>query len=178
MLCCDVISENSEKVDKIKMFRFVGLFASILALSYAAEQAKTTKTIVLENVEVGVADADQSTAAKLSKVTHPQKLSSPIVADHHHKLILKFAVKDKASGSNIKVHQAFVKLALGDAEIIYVAERDSSGVYKFDLDVNAKAQEFSSKSGTYSMSVIIGDAKIDNPLYWHLADIKFDFPGK
>lgn len=140
---------------------------------------KVLSTIALDNVEIGVADADQSTAAKMSSLTHPNKASKILKADHHHKLIMKFAVKDKASGDNIKVHQAFVRLALegSNAEIIYVAEPDSSNRYKFDLDVNAKAKEFGGKSGKYSISLIIGDFVISNPINWNLADINLEFPA-
>ena len=132
----------------------------------------------IENVEIGVADSDQSTAAKLTQIVHPKMLPEVLPADHHHKLILKFIVKDKNSGEKIKVHQAFVKLALKNSEIIYVAEPDNAGNYKFDLDVSAKAKEFGSKSGKYSVSLIVGDAVVSNPVNWNLADISLQFPGK
>jgi oligosaccharyltransferase complex subunit delta (ribophorin II) len=64
-----------------------------------------------------------------------------------------------------------------DSEIIYVAEPDSSNNYKFDLDVSAKAKEFGSKSGKYSVSLIVGDAVVSNPINWNLADISLKFPG-
>merc|ERR1712066_802148 len=137
---------------------------------------KVLGTIALENVEIGVADADQSTAPKITGVTHPDKVKKDLNADHHHKVIIKFAVKDKASGEKVKVHQAFVRLALNDAEIIYVAEPDSSNNYKFDLDVSSKAKEFGSKSGKYSLSLIVGDAVVSNPVNWNLADISLKFP--
>merc|ERR1711988_230425 len=138
---------------------------------------KVLGTIALENVEIGIADADQSTAPKMTSVSHPDKVKKELAADHHHKVIIKFAVKDKASGEKVKVHQAFVRLALNDAEIIYVAEPDASNNYKFDLDVSAKAKEFGSKSGKYSLSLIIGDAVVSNPVNWHIADIDLQFPA-
>jgi len=139
---------------------------------------KVLGSIDVGKVDIGVADADQSTAPKLTPVAHPNKLEKPLTADHHHKVILRFAVKDRASGAKVKVHQAFVKLALGDdAEIIYVAEPDSSNNYKFDLDVSSKAKEFGGKSGKYSLSLIVGDAVVSNPLNWHIADIDLQFPA-
>ena len=138
---------------------------------------KVLGSIDIGKVEIGVGDADQSTAPKLNSLTHPKKLEKALTADHHHKVILKFAVKDKASGAKVKVHQAFVKLAKGEAEIIYVAEPDSSNNYKFELDVAGKAKEFGSQSGKYTLSLIVGDAVISNPLNWHLADIDLQFPG-
>ena len=58
-----------------------------------------------------------------------------------------------------------------------MAEPDSSNNYKFDLDVSAKAKEFGSKSGKYSVSLIVGDAVVSNPINWNLADISLKFPG-
>lgn len=138
---------------------------------------KVLGSIDVDKVEIGIGDADQSTAPKLNPVAHPKKLAKLLTADHHHKVILRFAVKDRANGAKVKVHQAFVKLALGEAEIIYVAEPDSSNNYKFDLDVSSKAKEFGSKSGKYSLSLIIGDAVVSNPMNWHIADIDLQFPG-
>ena len=138
---------------------------------------KVLGSIDIDKVEIGVGDADQSTAPKLNPVAHPNKVAKLMTADHHHKVILRFVVKDRANGAKVKVHQAFVKLALGDAEIIYVAEPDSSNNYKFDLDVSSKAKEFGSKSGKYSLSLIIGDAVVSNPVNWHIADIDLQFPG-
>merc|ERR1712150_391218 len=142
-----------------------------------AKVVPVSKTVVLENVEIGAVDIDQAKAAKLTGATYPGKLSKAIIADRHHKLILKFTVKDQTSGEKLKVHQAFVKFAMKNSEIIFVAERDSTGTYRFDLDVNAKADDFGGEGGTYSMSVIIGDAKISNPINWHLTDVKFEFPA-
>ena len=78
----------------------------------------------------------------MNKITHPQKLSNSLKADHHHKVILKFGVQDKTSKERITVHQAFVRLyspALNQ-EIVYVAESSDSNnnQYKFDLDVSSK----------------------------------------
>merc|ERR1719361_2325615 len=112
----------------------------------------------------------------MTSVSHPDKIKKELEADHHHKVIIKFAVKDKASGEKVKVHQAFIRLALNDAEIIYVAEPDASNNYKFDLDVSTKAKEFGSKSGKYSVSLIVGDAVVSNPVNWNLADISLKFP--
>ena len=76
----------------------------------------------------------------MNKITHPQKLSNSLKADHHHKVILKFGVQDKASKERITVHQAFVRLySQGlNQEIVYVAESSDSNnnLYKFDLDVS------------------------------------------
>lgn len=71
---------------------------------------------------------------------HPQKFSTLLQADHHHKVILKFGIQDKTSKDRIKVHQAFVRMYCSalNQEIVYVAEPSdaNNNQYKFDLDVS------------------------------------------
>ncbi len=80
----------------------------------------------------------------------------------------------------MSAHQAFVRLthALSGAEIIFVAEQtDSSSPYKFEVDVGAKAKDFGHRSGSYALSLLVGDAAIANPVEWHVADVKISFPA-
>ncbi len=140
---------------------------------------KVLGSVWITNVEVGVVDADQSTAPKMSKINHPDKLAKTLEADHHQKVMIKFAVADKAGGEKVKVHQAFILLeAQSDgSEIIYVAEQDSNGAYKFDFDVNSKAKEFGRKSGKYNLWLVVGDFVISNPIKWNLAVLNLQFPS-
>ncbi len=39
------------------------------------------------------------------------------------------------------------------------------------------AKDFGYESGKYVMKLIIGDAVINNPLAWHVADVKLKFPA-
>jgi hypothetical protein len=52
---------------------------------------------------IGVADTDQSTGPKMTSVSHPEKVKKALTADHHHKVIIKFSVKDKASGEKVNL---------------------------------------------------------------------------
>ena len=76
----------------------------------------------------------------MNKLVHPQKFSTLLKADHHHKVILKFGIQDKTSKERIKVHQAFVRMYCSalNQEIVYVAEASdvNNNQYKFDLDVS------------------------------------------
>jgi hypothetical protein len=47
----------------------------------------------------------QATAPKLNTVNFLEKLGKVIEADHHQKVILKFAVTDKGTNERMKVHQ-------------------------------------------------------------------------
>ncbi|TRY63519.1 hypothetical protein TCAL_04893 [Tigriopus californicus] len=138
---------------------------------------KALGSVEVTQAEIGIVDADQGTAAKLNPVAHPSKSAKVLEADHHHKVVFKFALTDKVSKEKIRAHQVFVRLAhvQTKAEIIFVAEPDSKSVYKFDLDVKSKAKEFGGKSGKYEIQLIVGDAVISNPILWSVADINLKF---
>ena len=57
-----------------------------------------------------------------------------------------------------------------------MAEAGVDKNYKFDLDLAASAADFNSKAGEYSVSVIVGDAVISNPVSWAAATISINFP--
>ncbi|XP_050716459.1 dolichyl-diphosphooligosaccharide--protein glycosyltransferase subunit 2-like isoform X3 [Eriocheir sinensis] len=139
---------------------------------------KVLTAIDIQGVEIGTADSDQSTAPNLKKVAYPNTLSEVLVADQHQRVMLRFVVRDTASGRPTEVHQAFVKITHVDSkrEIIFVAETDANDVYKFDIDVSNSMKEFGGVSGVYSVELIIGDASISNPTLWHLTDLSLTFP--
>ncbi|KDQ71487.1 dolichyl-diphosphooligosaccharide--protein glycosyltransferase subunit 2 [Zootermopsis nevadensis] len=143
----------------------------------ASLTVKVMCAIGVENVEVGTVDADQTTQAKLAKVAYPNKLPVSVEADSLQKLIMKFSLKDKSTGKLMTVHQAFVKLQNlnTNQEIIFVAEHDSTKMYKFDIDVGSKASEFGHLSGLYSMELIVGDAVLSNSFSWKVADVILKF---
>lgn len=140
-------------------------------------EVKVLAKIAIEDTELGTADSDQSTAAKLRKINYPQKHDSVVEADTHQKLILKFVLRDTLSKDLVTVHQAFVRLTHRESqqEIFFVAEPDVNDVYKFDLDLAAKAKDFLYLSGQYSMDLIVGDAVIENPTVWQVADLQLTF---
>lgn len=150
----------------------------LIGTSGAEVDVKVTTQVSIENVEIGVADKDQTTAARTTKIVHPSKAAKTQEADYHQKIIMKFQLKDKSSGQLITAHQAFVRLTnlKTKQEIIFVAEPDSKRTMKFDLDVGSSAKEFGYLSGKYSMELIVGDAIIENPFSWILADIQLTFP--
>ena len=101
-----------------------------------------------------------------------------IAANHKEHLSLSFTVQDSATKKAISVHQAFVSLThvASGAEIHFVAEAGVDKNYKFDLDLAASAADFNSKAGEYTVTVIVGDAVISNPVAWAAATININFP--
>ncbi|CAC5388107.1 SWP1 [Mytilus coruscus] len=155
------ISATPKKADK-----------RLLGTSGAYVEVKVTTQVSIENVEIGIADKDQTTASRTTKLQYPKKAANTFEADSHQKIIMKFQLKDKSSSKSVSAHQTFVKLTNQNTnqEIIFVAQTETSGGYKFDLDVGANAKEFGQLSGKYGMELIVGDAVIENPFSWPLAD--------
>ena len=71
----------------------------------ALVNVKVVSTVTLDGVELSIGDADGSVAAKTQKVAYPNKATSALQADNHHKIGLKFAVKD--NNEKIAVHQVY-----------------------------------------------------------------------
>jgi len=134
--------------------------------------------VSIENVEIGIADRDQSVAPKTTRVQFPNKVPTMLEVDSQQKVIMKFALNDLNDAAPIKVHQAFVRMthATSGVDVFFVADVESgTGLYKFDMDVGASAKEFSSQSGKYSMFLVVGDALISNPVAWELVDMHLTF---
>lgn len=137
--------------------------------------------VKVQQFEIGIGDSD-STAATVKKqsIVYPEKLSQNLHADSQQKIIFKATLIDEASGQPLVVHQAFVRLENQQTkeEIIFVAEQDTTKVYKFDMDVGARGGDFGYKSGVYSLEFIVGDASLSNSFKWHIADVTLKFSGE
>lgn len=162
-----VISASPAKADP----RLVGT-------SDATVTVKVLTRIAVEGAELGIADADHSTISKHLRPTFPDLVKETLDADSHQKVWMKFSLTDeKAKGEPILAHQAFIRLQKVNTkqEIIFVAEPDNNKLYKFDMEVHAKAKEFGSMSGLYRMELIVGDPVISNPFSWHVANLNLKF---
>lgn len=80
------------------------------------------------------------------RVVFPEKFSQKIEADSQQKLVMRFLLKDNATKKPMRTHQAFVRLSsvsVSNAddkrahEILFVAEADTSYLYKFDMVVSS-----------------------------------------
>ncbi|XP_075992072.1 oligosaccharide transferase delta subunit [Anticarsia gemmatalis] len=132
--------------------------------------------IQVNSVEVGIGDVDGTTSPKITTVAYPNKLSEKLQADHLQKVSLKFSVRDKWN-KPVLVQQAFVRVgaAVGDSETIYVAEPDNTKAYKIELNVGAIAKHLNYASGSYSLTMYLGDSAVSNPIAWALGEVHFNF---
>ena len=87
---------------------------------YYVNKTKCEINFVFVCFPIGVADTDQSTGPKMTSVSHPEKVKKTLTADHHHKVIIKFSVKDKASGEKVNFEFLFITIFLKDNHFVTV----------------------------------------------------------
>ncbi|KAG8192958.1 hypothetical protein JTE90_028081 [Oedothorax gibbosus] len=139
---------------------------------------KVMTEVVVDGAEIGTAFLDQVSSAKSTSVAYP-KDTVRLEADTHQKIFMKFTLKDKNAKSSMLAHQAFVMFVnqKTGGEVVFVAEHDSSNVYKFDLDLKSKEKDFQFASGAYDINLIVGDAVLKNPFMWKMGQVTLTFPG-
>lgn len=145
---------------------------------------KVLSEVVVDYLEIGTADADQTMQPKLVRVPYSGKMKEKIEADSQQKLVMRFLLKDSLAKKAMRVHQAFVRLSSVPQpgkekltnEIIFVAEPDASHVYKFDMPLGTAAKNFGHQSGDYNVELVIGDAVLSNSFQWDLGTVNLKFP--
>lgn len=163
-----VLSATPAKPDK----RFVGMTGVTVGV-------KVLTSVTVEGAELKITDTDSS-SSKTTKLQFPGKTGEKLSLDYKDKLAVSFTVSEAGTNKPRLVHQAFVKLthSSSNAEIVYVAEANNKKQYSFELDMNTASQDFNSKSGKYSLTVILGDAVITNPTAWLAAELDINLPGE
>ncbi|KYQ60019.1 Dolichyl-diphosphooligosaccharide--protein glycosyltransferase subunit 2, partial [Trachymyrmex zeteki] len=165
-------------------------FYKILITAASVKNTITVKILseaILDYLEIGTGDADQTTQPKLTRINTESssgKLEHKIEADSQQKLVMRFLLRDSANKKPMRVHQAFVRLTSISTftnnkrghEIFFVAEPDATHIYKFDMPVGTAAVNFGHQSGEYNMELIIGDAVISNPFQFNIGTVTLKFP--
>ncbi|XP_040186474.1 dolichyl-diphosphooligosaccharide--protein glycosyltransferase subunit 2 isoform X2 [Rana temporaria] len=141
-------------------------------------KVKVSTEVGISNVDLSVVDKDQSISPKTSRVLFPSKAKGPLTADGHQNFALSFLLADVNTGASLTPHQTFVRLhnQKTGQEVVFVAEPDTKGTYRFELDPTERKSEFDSASGTYTLFLMVGDATLENPILWNMADVVIKFP--
>uniref|UniRef100_A0A8C5R8H0 Dolichyl-diphosphooligosaccharide--protein glycosyltransferase subunit 2 n=1 Tax=Leptobrachium leishanense TaxID=445787 RepID=A0A8C5R8H0_9ANUR len=141
-------------------------------------KVKVSTEVGIGNVDLSIVDKDQSTSPKTARVAYPSKAKGPFTADSHQNFALSFLLTDTNTGASLTPHQTFVRLhnQKTGQEVVFVAEPDSKNTYRFELDPSERKSEFDSASGTYTLYLIVGDATLENPILWNMADLVIKFP--
>lgn len=141
-------------------------------------KVKVSTEAGISNVDLSVVDKDQSISPKTTRVVFPSKAKGPFTADGHQNFALSFQLTDVNTGASLTPHQTFVRLhnQKTGQEVVFVAEPDTKSTYRFELDPSERKSEFDSASGTYTLFLIVGDATLENPILWNVADVVIKFP--
>lgn len=150
---------------------------SRLVANHVELKVKVSTEVAVTNMDLSVVDKDQSIGTKTTRVEYPSKAKTPFTADSHQNVAISFQLVDINSRVELTPHQTFVRLhnQKTGQEVVFVAEPDSKNVYKFELDTAERKSEFDSISGTYTLYLIVGDATLENPILWNVADIVLKF---
>uniref|UniRef100_A0A6Q2ZG31 Dolichyl-diphosphooligosaccharide--protein glycosyltransferase subunit 2 n=1 Tax=Esox lucius TaxID=8010 RepID=A0A6Q2ZG31_ESOLU len=140
-------------------------------------KVKVSTEVAITNMDLSVVDKDQSIGTKTSRVDYPFKAKGSFTADSHQNFVMTFQLVDVNTGVELTPHQTFVRLhnQKTGQEVVFVAEPDSKNLYKFELDTAERKSEFDSMSGTYALHLIVGDATLENPILWNVADVVLKF---
>lgn len=140
-------------------------------------KVKVSTEVAITNMDLSVVDKDQSIGTKTTRVEYPFKAKSSFTADSHQNFAMSFQLVDVNTGVELTPHQTFVRLhnQKTGQEVVFVAEPDSKNLYKFELDTAERKSEFDSMSGTYALHLIVGDATLENPVLWNVADVVLKF---
>ncbi|XP_022049960.2 dolichyl-diphosphooligosaccharide--protein glycosyltransferase subunit 2 [Acanthochromis polyacanthus] len=152
---------------------------SRLVANHVELKVKVSTEVAVTNMDLSVVDKDQSIGTKTTRVDYPSKAKTSFTADSHINFAMSFQLVDINTGVALTPHQTFVRLhnQKTGQEVVFVAEPDDKNlnVYKFELDTTKQKSEFDSISGTYSLYLIVGDATLENPILWNVADIILKF---
>lgn len=163
------------------------------SLAGNAPSKSSLKTIKLGPLDISVGDRDAQLSNLATKtLSHPNAVDQVLEVDDSQKIVMKFRVVDSKDGSDVVPHQVFAlfKNQGTSQEVIFVVEPEevpqlegggtpgSGGkitVFKFDLNLGARAKDFESTSGVYDVSLVIGDSSIANNILWKVASVKLSF---
>ncbi|XP_059385020.1 dolichyl-diphosphooligosaccharide--protein glycosyltransferase subunit 2-like isoform X1 [Carassius carassius] len=140
-------------------------------------KVKVSTRVSINNMDLSVVDKDQSIGPKTTRVEYPTKAKASFMADSHQNFAMTFQLVDETTGVELTPHQTFVRLhnQKTGQEVVFVAEPDSKNLYKFELDTTERKTEFDSISGTYALYLMVGDATLENPILWNVADVVLKF---
>ncbi|KAM9813803.1 dolichyl-diphosphooligosaccharide--protein glycosyltransferase subunit 2 [Neosynchiropus ocellatus] len=150
---------------------------SRLVANHVEVKVKVSTEVAVTNMDLSVVDKDQSIGTKTTRVDYPFKAKGSFTADSHQNFAMSFQLVDVNTGVELTPHQTFVRLHNHKTgqEVVFVAEPDSKNLYKFELDTAENKSEFDSMSGTYSLHLMVGDATLENPILWNVADVMLKF---
>eukprot|EP00271_Cylindrocystis_brebissonii_P015422 TRINITY_DN38313_c0_g1_i1.p1 TRINITY_DN38313_c0_g1~~TRINITY_DN38313_c0_g1_i1.p1 ORF type:complete len:677 (+),score=155.40 TRINITY_DN38313_c0_g1_i1:117-2147(+) len=152
--------------------------AKYLLLKPLATNVQVKKSVQVKKAKLAVIDSDDSPPeTELSLVFGDGKAPKTVSATHLQKLRLSFQLATDDSGTVYHPQQVFLTLTHEDSgtDHLFVVPH-SKGKYSLDLDLLKQMAPFYYLSGSYTLQLSVGDARLDNSFVWTLAIADLDFP--
>lgn len=143
------------------------------------DSTKAMRSVIVEEVEIGIHDKDQTTSLKMNHLKYPSFHQKELFeVDAQQRIVMRFKLKDEKTQEPLNPHQVFVQFIHDNSkeEVFYVA-KSTDNVFKFDLNLAQRAKDFPG-SGMYTLNLIVGDQAIENPFIWKLCWVKFTLAKK
>jgi len=120
-------------------------------------------------------DATDVRAGKKYKIEDGKKSDRVIKAEESQHISLEFKVKG-ASGNNIEVQQAFLRISQSKIgrEFIQNTVHSSTG-YSISFNVKDLAAQFYGQTGNYDFQLIVGDAALQKPISLSITTFQLNF---
>jgi len=95
-------------------------------------------------------------------------------------LHVSFKVKNAASGRPLLVHQSVLKLtnSVTKENFYFVVRASNQRIYSITIDMSEQSKLMSNRSGTYELTLIVGDSYIEKSIAWKCAELDIVFSGK
>jgi len=149
----------------------------------ATRTIKVVAKIKIEDVELVVSDKYEEEVSEIRKHSlkfEDKKPADVIRVESYQSIRLQFKLKSAASARSVLAHQAFVKFTSKNTseDLFFVCLPTVGKTYKFSLNLEKVANSFGNRSGEYDVSLLVGDAFIDNSFEWTLATVSLHFEGE
>eukprot|EP01087_Luapelamoeba_hula_P020501 TRINITY_DN7004_c0_g1_i2.p1 TRINITY_DN7004_c0_g1~~TRINITY_DN7004_c0_g1_i2.p1 ORF type:complete len:728 (-),score=97.25 TRINITY_DN7004_c0_g1_i2:48-2135(-) len=136
---------------------------------------KFVASVELVDASLRIADAKEQDEADAAAV----RLSYPNTANEVKVNVLQsifFSFRLTSAGRPATAQQAFLKFTNVDTqhETIIIATQQGKK-YKFVIPLKDQVDSFRGHSGRYAVTLIVGDALIQNPLVWHVVTLNVHF---
>jgi len=145
----------------------------------APRVVKVLTRATISNLRVVVGETGEDRSKKRLEVQYPRELSEELAVSGSQRLQLSLDLTDE-KGKPLHVQQVavvFTHLETNQEAVLIVPDDSTLGSYRVTLalDKIEQAQLFHSKSGKYSIQVIVGDSIIENPTSWKVGTASLQF---
>ncbi|KAM7532621.1 hypothetical protein Aperf_G00000131169 [Anoplocephala perfoliata] len=152
---------------------------ALIGVTKAMIPLRVISPVKVEKAHLVVSDASKTLVD--SELTFPGSHSEVIRMHHTSRLRLTFTLEDAVAPgvqSAPAPQQVFVQLthSMTHQSITFLTKRSiTDETYSFSLSLDSASADFDYVSGIYKMEVLVGDALVETPIIWHVADLDLHF---